>query len=101
LKAVQRQLGHRSATLTLDTYGHLWPDELEALGQALERLKTATPADPVRTPEADGDVITLAVRPAETRWGKRGGANAVGQTRWGGQGSNLRPTDYESAALTD
>jgi hypothetical protein len=21
--------------------------------------------------------------------------------RWGGQGSNLRPTDYESAALTD
>jgi hypothetical protein len=22
-------------------------------------------------------------------------------SRWGGQGSNLRPTDYESAALTD
>jgi hypothetical protein len=25
----------------------------------------------------------------------------VGVSRWGGQDSNLRPTDYESAALTD
>ncbi len=61
VKAVQRQLGHRSATLTLDTYGHLWPDELEALGEALERLRTATLADSMRTPKADGKLITLPV----------------------------------------
>ena len=36
VKAVQRQLGHRSATLTLDRYGHLWPNELDALAEALE-----------------------------------------------------------------
>jgi integrase len=28
---VQRQLGHATASITLDTYGHLFPDELDAL----------------------------------------------------------------------
>jgi integrase len=40
LKAVQRQLGHKSATLTVDRHGHLFPDELDALA-ALEGLKAA------------------------------------------------------------
>lgn len=35
IKAVQGMLGHASATLTLDRYGHLYPDELDALGDAL------------------------------------------------------------------
>ncbi len=26
VKTVQARLGHKSATETLDTYGHLWPD---------------------------------------------------------------------------
>ncbi len=26
VKVVQDRLGHASATMTLDTYGHLWPD---------------------------------------------------------------------------
>jgi integrase len=30
VKAVQRQLGHATASITLDTYGHLFPDELDA-----------------------------------------------------------------------
>jgi integrase len=46
VKAVQRQLGHKSATLTVDRYGHLFPDELDALATALEGLKSA---DNVRT----------------------------------------------------
>jgi integrase len=28
IKAVQKQLGHATASITLDTYGHLFPDEL-------------------------------------------------------------------------
>jgi integrase len=36
VKAVQRQLGHATASITLDTYGHLFPDELEALAGRLE-----------------------------------------------------------------
>ena len=38
VKAVQRQLGHATASITLDTYGHLFPDELDALATRLEDL---------------------------------------------------------------
>ena len=27
MKVVQMRLGHGSAVVTLDTYGHLWPDD--------------------------------------------------------------------------
>jgi hypothetical protein len=30
VKAVQKQLSHATASITLDTYGHLFPDELDA-----------------------------------------------------------------------
>jgi integrase len=29
IKTVQRLLGHATATMTLDNYGHLYPDELD------------------------------------------------------------------------
>ena len=35
VKAVQRQLGRLTATMTLDLYTHLFPDELDALSSAL------------------------------------------------------------------
>lgn len=38
VKAVQASLGHASATTTLDTYGHLWPDDDE-------RVRAAVAAD--------------------------------------------------------
>jgi integrase len=41
VKAVQAQLGHKSATVTLDRYGHLWPDELEDLAERLDRAHAA------------------------------------------------------------
>jgi integrase len=30
---VRKQLGHATASITLDTYGHLFRDELDALAQ--------------------------------------------------------------------
>lgn len=36
IKAVQAQLGHASATVTLDRYGHLFPDELARLAERME-----------------------------------------------------------------
>jgi integrase len=39
VKAVQKQLGHATASITLDTYGHLFPDELDQLAQRLEDLR--------------------------------------------------------------
>jgi integrase len=39
IKVVQRQLGHASASMTLDRYGHLYDDDLDALSGALDRLR--------------------------------------------------------------
>lgn len=36
VKTVQRMLGHASAAMTLDIYGHLWDDELDALPVAMD-----------------------------------------------------------------
>jgi integrase len=49
VKAVQAQLGHATASITLDTYGHLFPSELEALAARLEQARTAALANRERT----------------------------------------------------
>ena len=36
VKAVQRHLGHKSASTTLDVYAHLWPDSEDLTRRALE-----------------------------------------------------------------
>jgi integrase len=41
IKAVQKVLGHKSATLTLDRYGHLYPDELQGVADRLDSLHAA------------------------------------------------------------
>ena len=38
IKAVQKMLGHKSATLTLDRYGHLYADELQGVADRLDSL---------------------------------------------------------------
>jgi integrase len=48
IKAVQRQLGHASATMTLDLYGYLSDDDLDALADALDRKLAESLAPPVR-----------------------------------------------------
>jgi integrase len=48
VKAVQRTLGHKSAVMTLDRYGHLWPDELEDLAERLDRARAAAAAPSTR-----------------------------------------------------
>ncbi|WP_166430006.1 tyrosine-type recombinase/integrase [Nesterenkonia sphaerica] len=50
VKALQRAMGHASASITLDVYSHLFDDDLEALGESLGKLKPK-PAQPkpVRT----------------------------------------------------
>jgi integrase len=41
IKAVQKMLGHKSATLTLDRYGHLYADELQGVADRLDSLHAA------------------------------------------------------------
>jgi integrase len=46
VKVIQRLLGHATAAMTLDTYGHLMNDDLagvaQALGKAIEKARSAT-----------------------------------------------------------
>ena len=54
VKVVQRLLGHKTAVLTLDRYGHLYPDDLDAVAQRLDegareaadRLRTTASSTP-------------------------------------------------------
>ncbi len=54
IKVVQNLLGHKSATMTLDRYGHLYPDDLDAVAQRLDegareaadRLRTTASSTP-------------------------------------------------------
>lgn len=38
VKVVQRQLGHASAAMTLDTYADLWDGDLDDVADAMEDL---------------------------------------------------------------
>jgi integrase len=49
IKAVQRQLGHATASITLDVYGHLFPDELEEVAERLEHARAEALASLART----------------------------------------------------
>jgi hypothetical protein len=36
---VQQMLGHESATMTLDLYGHLFPDRLDVVADAMDAAR--------------------------------------------------------------
>ncbi len=41
VKVVQQMLGHSSATMTLDTYGHLFEDRLDEVGETMDAAREA------------------------------------------------------------
>ncbi|UVS78367.1 Putative prophage phiRv2 integrase [Actinokineospora sp. UTMC 2448] len=45
VKVVQQMLGHRDAAMTLDVYGHLWPDRLDVVADALDVGRAAAVAE--------------------------------------------------------
>jgi integrase len=57
VKGVQAMLGHASATLTLDRYGHLFGDELDAVAERMDAARTA-----MRTGSGQALVVDLAER---------------------------------------
>jgi hypothetical protein len=53
-KVVQKLMGHKTATITLDRYGHLFPDDLDAVAEALDNaaaywLRTGLAFQPAAT----------------------------------------------------
>lgn len=59
IKVLQRLMGHKTATLTLDRYGHLFPDDLDAVADALDEAA----ADALRTASTLKLVGTTDPRP--------------------------------------
>lgn len=55
VKAVQRMLGHATATLTLDRYGHLFDDDLDHLAANLGESRAYS----LRTPEEKKKVVPI------------------------------------------
>ncbi|SKR40644.1 phage-related integrase [Mycobacteroides abscessus subsp. abscessus] len=58
IKTIQRQLGHKSATVTLDHYGHLYPDDLDDIAVRMGTRFRATAerrAGKTRGQAPDGD----------------------------------------------
>jgi integrase len=55
VKAVQAQLGHATACITLDTYGHQFPSEMDTLGDRLELVRDAAVARLGRTQHGPAD----------------------------------------------
>jgi len=55
IKVVQKMLGHKTATLTLDLYGHLYDDDLNAVADALN-LGAESAADQLRTEAENEDL---------------------------------------------
>jgi integrase len=56
IKAVQHHLGHKSAAITLDRYGHLFPEELDHLADRLDQVHARASVYPACT---DAAVATL------------------------------------------
>jgi integrase len=65
-KAIQAHLGHSSIQVTMDRYGHLFPDALEQLADRLDAARTAAQTDPART-EPPAEVVELPARQASQR----------------------------------
>lgn len=61
IKAVQARLGHSSAKVTLDTYGHLWPEEEDRTRAAVDAEFGRTFADYPRT-TSDGRPAALVAQ---------------------------------------
>ena len=61
IKVVQQMLGHKSATMTLDLYGHLFPDRLDVVADAIDaaRAKALSDRHQISTKRASAEVVEL------------------------------------------
>jgi integrase len=66
-KAIQAHLGHSSIQVTMDRYGHLFPNVLEHLADRLDAARTQARTEPERIEPRDG-LIELPIR--QTRHGR-------------------------------
>ncbi len=77
VKVVQQQLGHKSATMTLDQYGHLFPHDLGTIAEAMDTILFQPSVSHRLVTESGGtaSAATKSPSPAKTseghRWSRR------------------------------
>ncbi len=104
LKVVSYELGHASIQITQDLYTSVLPQVSQAAANAVAALLASSRRDAPEAPAGAGS--ERSVHTSCTRGDKSDRHLGLvedktpGQTRWGGWGSNPRPKDYESSALT-
>jgi integrase len=64
IKVVQQMLGHKSATMSLDQYGHLFGDRLDVVADAMDAARTKALSDwhQTGTKQAPAAVVELGTR---------------------------------------
>jgi integrase len=87
---VSAVLGHASPAFTIAVYQHAWQEGPAEAAAALEAALRPSPTLASRW---------HARRPSRLK--TRRLSRSTRSERWGGEDSNLRPADYESAALTN
>ncbi len=114
-KAIQTLMRHSSITLTLDTYGHLLPDEA---AQTVARMPEVEVVEVKLTGTDDEPLRPARVSAVETAVAERSRANGCDSVRgWksktalggmpravfkrGGRDSNPQPPDRQSGTLTN
>ena len=66
VKVVQQMLGHASATMTMDTYGHLFENRLDEVADALDRARAQSDLDEDlwKTTAEEGQILRPREAPA-------------------------------------
>ena len=94
VKVVQQMLGHSSATMTLDTYGHLFEDRLDEVGDATDRARAAARQRRTATPETTRLLPRVARAPSARKERSRPAADL---RRSGRPFDPVPPTGFEPA----
>jgi hypothetical protein len=66
VKVVQQMLGHSSATMTMDTYGHLFENRLDDVAEAMDAARSAARSTAQKTPDSV-QRADAALAPADCR----------------------------------
>ena len=105
IKVVSYELGHSSTQITQELHTSVLPQVSKASADAVAAL-LASSRQAVAAPAPD-EIAERRAHTSHTPGDNSGGQREVemgkpaGQAGWGGWGSNPRPKDYESSALTD
>ena len=99
MKVIQETLGHSSIVLTSDTYSSVLPQVARAgrRGGSPPRATADGPSGHAMATQAEPDTRETMEEIADFEAYKQVRDQS---SRWGGRGSNPRPRDYESPALT-